>query len=151
MAHAKSTLAEALSRHGLGAPAYSTSGQGPRHEQVFTTEVRAGDRLLGTGSGKTKRESERLAAEDAIERLENPAPEADDEVDGPGFDGPWPMFDDLLAGILTVAEKRIPNHLHGEDARVAIRDFTLSLYKELLVSLGDVVEEHDDDEDAEED
>lgn len=64
-----------------------------------------------------------------------------------GFDGPWPMFDDLLAAVVTVAERRVTSDLRGESARTAIRDFSLDLYKELLLGLGDIV---DDEEDAEE-
>jgi ribonuclease-3 len=61
------------------------------------------------------------------------------------FDGPWPMFDDLLAAVVTVAERRVFADLRGEDARVAIRDFSLALYKELLLGLGEI-EEVDEEE-----
>lgn len=77
-------------------------------------------------------------------------PAAEDEADDEGFDGPWPMFDDLLAAAVTVAERRVFADLRGEEARVAIRDFSLALYKELLLGLGDIVEE-DEEEDEEED
>src|SRR5690606_31005144 len=51
------------------------------------------------------------------------------------FDGPWPMFDDLLAAVLAVAERRVAADLRGAQAREAIRDFSLQLYKELLSDL----------------
>lgn len=75
---------------------------------------------------------------------------AEDEPEGEGFDGPWPMFDDLLAAVVTVAERRVTSDLRGESARTAIRDFSLDLYKELLLGLGDIVEEDEDDEGDEE-
>lgn len=71
---------------------------------------------------------------------------ADAESEEEAFDGPWPMFDDLLAAVTTVAERRVFADLRGEEARVAIRDFSLALYKDLLLGLGDLVDE-DEDED----
>ncbi|HZW27676.1 MAG TPA: putative dsRNA-binding protein [Trueperaceae bacterium] len=74
-----------------------------------------------------------------------PAPAAvEDDVEEEPFDGPWPMFDDLLAAVVTVAERRVFADLRGEDARVAIRDFSLDLYKELLLGLGEIEEEEED-------
>ena len=61
------------------------------------------------------------------------------------------MFDDLLASVLAVAERRVSVELRGEAARVAIRDFSLTLYKELLSDLGEVVEEDEEAGDEEED
>jgi ribonuclease-3 len=177
----------------MGSPTYSTRGTGPKHEQVFTSEVSAGGRLLGTGSASTKREAERIAAEAALEQLDAeetadrkkakaparsmtrkqpaaktkggrgartaaPAPaeaappqelpdleEQEDYADLP-FEGPWPIFESVLSRSLQVAQKRVPSGLEGEDARIAIRDFTLGLYKELLQDLGEVVELDDEDE-----
>ena len=150
MAHAKSTLAETSVRLGLGIPEYTTRGSGPKHDQVFTAEVTVGEAKLGKGLARTKREAERLAAEEALAVLEarEQSAESGDEGDDGEFDGPWPMFDDLLAQALAVADSRVPKHLTGEQARIAIRDFSLELYKELLLDLGEVV---DDDEDEEED
>lgn len=85
---------------------------------------------------------------EARHQVEAPA----DEPEGEDFDGPWPMFDDLLAAVVTVAERRVTSDLRGEPARSAIRDFSLDLYKDLLLGLGDIVEEDEDDEvDEEED
>lgn len=140
MAHAKSTLAETTVKLGLGVPTYSTKGSGPRHDQVFTATVAVGDEEMGRGIAKTKREAERLAAEEAIAVLE--ARENDLESDADErFEGPWPVFEQVLASTIEAAERRIPGRLSGEEARVAIRDFSLELYKDLLEDLGDVVEE----------
>lgn|SRR5690625_223847 len=150
MAHAKSILAETTVRLGLGTPAYSTSSSGPKHDQVFTAEVKVDDETLGKGIARTKREAERAAAEDAIVALEAREQEAeaaafDDEED---FEGPWPVFEELLRQTLQVADSRVPQHLTGEQARTAIRDFSLRLYKDLLLNLGEVVDDDDDDEDG---
>ncbi len=144
MAHAKSSLAEATVRLGLGIPSYSTTGSGPRHDQVFSAEVTVGDELMGRGIAKTKREAERLAAEEALTVLEDRQNEAAAQPDDDEFDGPWPIFGQVLSQTIAVAESRVSPRLSGEEARVAIRDFSLSLYKEILGNLGEVVEEDED-------
>lgn len=70
MAHPKSVLADRLNKQDFGSPSYNTTGEGPEHDQVFTSEVSARGQLLGTGSAKTKREAERLAAEAALIQLD---------------------------------------------------------------------------------
>ncbi|HET8984975.1 MAG TPA: putative dsRNA-binding protein [Trueperaceae bacterium] len=93
-----------------------------------------------SGAGRSEPRREAHGAADA----ETAGDEADD--DSP-FAGPWPMFDDLLASVLIVAEKRVSVELRGDAARIAIRDFSLTLYKELLADLGEVVEEDEEEED----
>ena len=46
--------------------------QGPPHARTFTAEVSLGERVLGTGSGPTKKEAQRRAAAGALESLEEP-------------------------------------------------------------------------------
>lgn len=143
MAHAKSTLADMTVRLGLGVPEYTSRGSGPEHDKVFTASVTAGDEALGRGIARTKREAERLAAEEAIEVLEKRA-DGDDAPDEEDFEGPWPVFEELLSSVVSIADRRIPQQLTGEEARLAIRDFSLDLYRELLLSLGEIVEEDED-------
>jgi ribonuclease-3 len=45
------------------------SSKGPEHEQIFFVELRFGDRPLGRGEGRSKKEAEQMAARDALERL----------------------------------------------------------------------------------
>lgn len=146
MAHAKSTLADMTVRLGLGVPEYSSRGSGPEHDKVFTATVAVNGEDLGRGIARTKREAERLAAEEALEVLEareaGTEPEPEQE-----FEGPWPVFEQLLSSIVGIADRRVPQQLAGEEARIAVRDFSLSLYRELLLSLGEVVEEDDEDDD----
>jgi ribonuclease-3 len=42
---------------------------GPDHDKKFTVEVRAGDIVLGRGSGKSKKMAETEAARSALEQL----------------------------------------------------------------------------------
>lgn len=162
MAHPKGLLIERLAKLGVGKPEFRTENTGPAHEPTFQSEVLVAGEVQGTGQGSNKREAERAAAEEALAYLDrNPlaleplARDADDDesddAEGTGgdrFEGPWPMFDDLLAACLEVANRRTDVRLFGPEARVAVRDFALDLYKELLEDLGDVVEE-DEDEDEE--
>ncbi len=143
MAHAKSTLAETTVRLGLGIPAYSTGSSGPRHDQVFTSAVTVDGEELGRGIARTKREAERLAAEEALAVLE--ARESGEELPDSGrFEGPWPVFGQVLSKVIEVAEKRVSPRLTDEEARIAIRDFSLELYKDILQDLGEIVEEDDE-------
>jgi ribonuclease III len=45
------------------------STSGPDHEPLFTVEARAGEQLLGIGSGHSKREAEQLAAAEGLTRM----------------------------------------------------------------------------------
>jgi hypothetical protein len=54
---------------------------------------------------------------------------------------PWPMFETVLAGALQVANARVPSELRGDAAREAVQAFTLTLYKGIVESLGEVVED----------
>lgn len=43
--------------------------QGPDHDKVFVAEVTHEGQLLGTGSGKSKKEAEQSAANNALEHM----------------------------------------------------------------------------------
>ena len=150
MAHAKSILVDRLTDLNLGSPSYSTTSTGPQHEQVFSSEVIVDGRVLGTGSATTKREAEREAAQAGLEQLaadaaaeERAAEET--EVEDEAFEGPWPIFESVLSQSLQIAQQRVPARLSGDEARDAILDFTLELYKDLLGNLGEVIELDDEE------
>ena len=66
----KSALQEAMQARELGLPRYRLVGEaGPPHRRVFTSEVAAGERPLGQGEGRSKKESEQQAAQQALEQL----------------------------------------------------------------------------------
>lgn len=67
---AKSRLQQMLQQSDMGHPAYrlvEEIGSGPGRR--FVCEVLAGGKPLGTGIGRTKKEAEQKAAEQALERL----------------------------------------------------------------------------------
>lgn len=170
MAHPKGLLMERLKKQGVE-PEFRTANTGPEHEPTFLSDVVVNGEVYGTGQGNTKREAERLAAEEALAYIDRNPLELEGPVQKPArsktksrskpksaeeqpaaatseaeerFDGPWPVFEHLLAGVVEVAGERVDESLTGEEARQAVRDFTLELYKELLEELGDVVEEDDE-------
>jgi ribonuclease-3 len=136
----------ALDARETPAPAQSPSpgsrkrGRGAKAQADRTSaEAATSDTQAPSAPGRTQ------PRPDAPSAVVDEAPSDDAEEEAP-FAGPWPMFDDLLASVLAVAERRVSVELRGEAARVAIRDFSLTLYKELLADLGEVVEEEDEEE-----
>ncbi len=87
----KTSLQEISSRHGLGAPEYGVTEDGPEHAKWFEAQVSVGGEVLGRGAGRTKKVAEQEAAalawtavRDAHERpaaegQEEPGPEDDAE------------------------------------------------------------------------
>lgn len=66
----KTLLQEEAQARRLPAPAYRvTSVSGPPHDQRFTLEVAVGDEAKGEGSGRSKKEAEQAAAEQALAQL----------------------------------------------------------------------------------
>lgn len=136
------------------AAAAPTTGRGKRSRTAKATAT--GRAAPGESRATTQTQAQPRGKRGAEPRPVTPALAAADEEaseaeDGAPFTGPWPMFDDLLASVLAVAERRVSVELRGEAARVAIRDFSLTLYKELLSDLGEVVEEDEEAGDEEED
>jgi len=66
---AKTALQELCAAEGLPAPRYDTDGEGPDHDRVFTAEVTVDGRVLGSGTGRTKKSAEQVAARAAIAAL----------------------------------------------------------------------------------
>jgi ribonuclease III len=58
----KTSLQEIASRHGLGAPEYAVTEDGPEHAKSFEASVLLGGHVLGRGSGRTKKVAEQQAA-----------------------------------------------------------------------------------------
>jgi ribonuclease III len=66
----KSELQELLQKNGWPAAQYSVVREiGPDHRKTFLVEVSAAGRVTASGSGSSKKESEQLAAQQALERL----------------------------------------------------------------------------------
>jgi len=66
----KSALQERLQALGRPLPEYRVSGEaGPDHRKVFSVEVVVSGEVLGTASGRAKKEAEQDAARQALEKL----------------------------------------------------------------------------------
>ena len=66
---AKSALQELLARR-RARVTYAVIGEsGPAHRRTFEVEALVDDKRVGTGVGRSKKEAEKLAAEEALERL----------------------------------------------------------------------------------
>lgn len=67
----KSFLQETLHKLYKSLPSYRVvKTEGPPHNRVFYVEVTSQNRMIGQGSGNSKREAEQCAAQSAIEKLE---------------------------------------------------------------------------------
>lgn len=153
MVHPKGALIERCKRLGLAKPRFKTTNTGPEHEPTFVSDVLIGGEVYGTGQGSNKRDAERRASEEALQHLdneqttstpsENGAPSARSVDTAEAFEGPWPIFPEVLAGSLAVANSRIDTALRGEEAAEEVKNLALKIYKESLESLGEVVELED--------
>lgn len=66
----KSYLQECIQQDSRVSPTYTvTKSEGPDHARTFWVEARAGARVLGTGTGKSKQEAEQAAALSALEKM----------------------------------------------------------------------------------
>ncbi len=78
----KTSLQELTAAQFLGVPYYDVSESGPDHEKTFTAQVRVGGSVYGTGSGRSKKEAEQQAAEEAWNRIRHAAETELDVVEG---------------------------------------------------------------------
>jgi ribonuclease-3 len=159
MAHPKSALIAQAKRLELGKPTFKTKRTGPEHDPLFLSEVLIADKSYARGKAGTKRDAERRAAEQALEKLQQAGPEAPSKPlevqqaqqhggggDSETFEGPWPIFEHVLASCLTIAHQRIDPDLRNTDAVSEIRESALLLYKTALEDLGEVVEVNEDEQ-----
>ncbi len=66
----KTRLQEKLAADGER-PEYVVEGSGPDHARLFTARVHLGDKILGAGEGRSKKEAEQEAARLALDNLES--------------------------------------------------------------------------------
>jgi ribonuclease III len=84
----KTSLQELTAAELLGAPAYQVSESGPDHAKSFAAVAVVAGEVLGTGSGRSKKEAEQQAAESAWLTLRERAERAaKDAADSPPADG----------------------------------------------------------------
>ncbi len=66
----KSELQHIIQNSGSGTPYYTIlKSEGPSHNPTFEVAVMIGDKTLGTGTGRSKREAEQNAAYNALDNL----------------------------------------------------------------------------------
>lgn len=66
----KSLLQEIVQQESKISPTYRVAkSEGPDHNKTFWIEVLVGDKVLGTGVGKSKQEGEQQAAANALEKM----------------------------------------------------------------------------------
>ncbi len=75
----KSELQERLARRGEVVVYRVVEEQGPPHDRLFETVAEVDGRTVGTGRGRSKKESEQEAARAALDALGDEAPQEDEE------------------------------------------------------------------------
>jgi len=66
----KTVLQEYIQRDHIHSPKYVLlKEEGPDHNKIFTVSVNVEDKVLGYGHGHTKKEAEKMAAKEALEKL----------------------------------------------------------------------------------
>ena len=80
----KSALQEGLARRGLTVSYDVVAELGPPHDRTFEVIAIVDEEEVGRGSGRSKKHAEQVAAQAALETLEQEAPS--DEEDGPDGD-----------------------------------------------------------------
>jgi hypothetical protein len=123
---------------GLGTPSFDTVQDGPPHAPQFTTTITLRGDTLTTGQGRTKRDAERVAADEALRVLYGENPPSDFSADvglPPGAS--LPVYADVLSQALLVAHERTPADSHVDD----VRRLTVRLYAGLMRDLGLLAEE----------
>ena len=66
----KSALQELAARRQVGPPEYDVRSTGPDHRRTYSASVRIEGRVVGTGSGGSKKAAERAAAREALAALD---------------------------------------------------------------------------------
>ena len=160
MVQPKGALIERCKRLGLPKPRFHTQRTGPEHEPIFVSDVLVGGEVYGSGQGSNKRDAERRASEEALRRLEGARADTPNTAQAPqrgaapsqttspegDFEGPWPVFAEVLAASLAVANSRVDPARSGAEAVAEVQRLALTLYKNSLEDLGEIVEVDEDDE-----
>ena len=153
MTHPKSALNSYCQNKNLPTPKFETRGTGTDDDPLFISDVTVGGELVATGQGRSKREAERAAAELALEQLRGqhgepeiskrkrrrkprPSNRPSEGENSDAADGAWPVYPELLAEALRVADSRLPQNLKGRDVREELARFASDIYKSLLEDLG---------------
>jgi ribonuclease III len=153
MTNPKGDLIDYCRNNDLGVPSFDTRASGPEHSPTFITRVVVGGQLWAEGKARTKRDAERNAALLALDNLAAGTPDAasSDDLDARSAhdrnpDDPpppqtpdqeaWPIYPEVLAETLRVANSRLDVSKRGASGVEEVRQLTVELYKSLLEDLG---------------
>ena len=92
----KTSLQELTAAGSMGVPEYRVTEQGPDHEKMFEAQSVVGSEILGSGSGRSKKEAEQKAAEVAwteLNRRANAVLASEVEPARPDADDAEPLAD----------------------------------------------------------
>ncbi len=140
--NAKGELIAACRTLGLPDPVFQSESDGPGHAPWFRTVVLLGERELGRGEGRSKRDAERAASLEALKSLAAPEADADalpsalptealQPAPVPVPIHPVPIYAELLSQALLVAHER------SEDGTlIQVAHDAALLYRRLLAELG---------------
>lgn len=110
--------------------------EGAKPQKASGTKRSAGA-SSARANGKTNSKTSKVSSRNSQSHSDNY--EAD-------FEGPWPMFSDVLASCITTANERADKSLSGDKAMVEVQRLSLKLYKSILEDLADI-EEIEDEQD----
>ncbi|GHG03935.1 hypothetical protein GCM10017783_15620 [Deinococcus piscis] len=103
----KGELIAALAAQHLN-PEFRVDGSGPAHAPSFMAEVWCDGQRLGYGEGRSRREAERRAAQQALQEVMPGQPPTPGLTSEESATAPWPLHPAVLAEALAVADSRLP-------------------------------------------
>ena len=153
MTHPKAALSGYCQNKRLPAPKFETRGTGTDDDPLFISDVTIGGELVATGQGRSKREAEKVAAELALEQLRGQHGEVEaskrkrrrkprsdnrpaERESSEAATSSWPVYAEVLAEALRIADARLPQNMKGRDVREELARFAADVYKSLLEDLG---------------
>jgi len=147
MKNPKGDLIEYCRTLRLRSPKFETRGTGSDHEPLFITDILLDGEVKSTGQGSSKRDSERMASELALESLlaqfgpspqreRKPAPTLGASSRPVGSSESYPIYAEVLVASLNIANSRVDGGRRGPESIDLVRKLTLDLYKGLLEELG---------------
>jgi ribonuclease III len=151
MKNPKGDLIEYCRTMRLRSPKFETRGTGSDHEPLFITDIIVDGEVKATGQGTSKRDSERMASELALESLvaqngplpqreRTPTPAGNPARQKSGNSSSsseaYPIYAEVLVASLNIANSRVDSNRRGPESIDLVRKMTLDLYKGLLEELG---------------
>ena len=127
----------------------SGTGNNKREAERKASEAALGRLRNGAGDRNAAQNGAQHGARNGFaaargEQNPQPTPAAEPlnaaETDDAPFEGPWPIFPEVLASSLAVANSRVDSALRNGEAISAVQDLALNLYKSSLENLGEVIE-----------